>query len=256
MALKFVIPSRAKRGVGNLLALMTSALLGATVASAQGGGAVVARPAVRLGVGILKATYGDRSKSEAIERVDHSGEIAMSGTDVVLDGNYKNWEGELGVRSLTPDGTPWWSKRNETRLTGAYYWAKFRWVQPAVGYLMVSQAGDRSDDDAPPAFIDRNTALSFGLRSLVNVWSFGKHGIIGEGRFDTLTSLESGRNFGDEGYLGIGYFFATGRFRGALVAGQLRNFFNAEVPDPDDSDVTLAVRHTYVANRFGVYFEY
>lgn len=241
--------------------LRTSLILGAAIAgiavpaSAQPG-AAAKHPAFHALIASVQGAYRDDSTNEAKGVSRRQGKTTLTGTEVQIAGAHKGFEIELGNRILAPKDTPWWSKRNELFLTTSYYWPRFQHVQPVLGLTQMSQSGNQLDDDAPPAFIDRNTAAILGLRSSVTIYSFGTHGFLGQGRVAYHTSFESKRNFGDESYLGLGYFFATGRFRGALVAGQMRNFFRAEKPDPAVEDSYLVVRHAYVANRIGLYVEY
>ena len=241
--------------VAGLTALAWS---GHTRAWAQGGGAPSANaaPAFRALIGSVSGIYRDYARSDAKDVERNLGKTTLTGTEVQVAGSRSSYELELSTRLLTPKDTPWWSKRNETNLALSYYWPKFRHIQPILGLTRITQTGDQDQDDAPPAFIDINTAAILGLKTSVTVYSFGTHGFLGQGRIAYNTTFEKVRNFGDESYLGLGYFFATGKFRAALVAGQLRSFFRAEKAEEDPEDGFLTVRDTYVVNRFGLYMEY
>jgi hypothetical protein len=227
------------------------------VASGQpapsGGGGV---PAFRALVSTVTGTYRDYSRSDAKGMEQNLGKTTLSGTEVQVAGSYTQYELELGSRLLAPKDLPWWSRRSEMSLGLSYYWPAFRFVQPLIGFMRTTQTGDQEHADAPPAFIDVNTVATLGLKTSFVVYSFGTHGFMAQGRVAYNTSFEKVRNFGDESYAGLGYFFATGRFKAALVAGQMRSFFRAEKPEEDADLGYLTVRHTYVANRIGLYMEY
>lgn len=233
------------------------AMLAAGTARAQGGSTTPKGvPAFRAMVATLSGSYHDTSINDAKATSRNQPKTKLTGTEVQLAGTYKVFDFELGQRLLAPQSVSWFKRRSETELSTGYFWARFPQVQPMLGIVRETQTGNQEDPDAPPAFIDSNTAVMMGLRSHATLYSFGTHGILGQGQITYNTTFEKKRNFGDEGYAGLGYFFQTGRFRGSLIAGQLRNFFRAEKPDPDVDDAWLTVRHVYVVNRIGLYIEY
>lgn len=236
----------------------TGMLLLATAAPvfAQGGGGAGVAPSFRLLVASVSGSYRDYSRSDAKGVEGHLGKTKLTGTEVQAAGSYQTWELELGSRQLTPDGLEWWSRRAESTVALSYYWPRFRFVQPVVGLTRVTQSGDQDHADAPPAFIDTNMVSVLGLKTSFVPYSFGTHGFLIQGRISYHTSFERVRNFGDEGYGGIGYVFATGRFKAALTARQMRSFFRAEKPEEPAELGYLTVRHVYVANRIGLYMEY
>lgn len=212
---------------------------------------------VRFGVSSVSAAYRDRTIDEFEDRLEHSGKIELKGTAVELSGLYENFELGIDYRTLTPGGTPYWSKRDELALKLAYYYATVPYVQPVIGYSQLTQKGDDEHAEAPGAFLDRNTALIFGLRStLAPVLAFGAHGILIRGHMEYLTTLEAKQNFGTDGHLGLGYVYTEGRLRLGLSAGQTRNYYNATKEDEEHDGSFLHVRHTYVANGIGLFLQY
>ncbi len=214
------------------------------------------RPDFRMMFGFLSGKYEDTARNEVKNTSSQEKAVKVSGSEVQIAGAYSDFDAELTQRTITPSSVDYWAKRSELYLTVGYYWPDFHFVQPVVGYHQMTQSGDRDVADAPAAFIDKNTAFVLGLRSSFCPYDFGGHGPLLQLRQSYITSLEAKRNFGDERYLGLGYFFQTGRFKAALVAGQLRNFFNASKPSADDDALRLKVRHVYTANRIGLYIEY
>lgn len=229
--------------------------LGAGTALGQASATAV-RPDFRLSFGYLSGTYEDTSKNEVKETSGEQSDIELTGSEVQVAGAWRNFDAELTSRTLQPKDVDYWSKRGELYFTLGYYWPSFSYVQPVVGYHQMSQSGDRDTEDAPPAFIDKNKAFVLGLRSSFSPFNFGTHGPVVQVRQSYVTSLEAKRNFGDERYLGLGYYFQTGRFKAGLALGQLRNFFHASKPSDEDEELRLKVRHEYTVNRVGLYIEY
>lgn len=237
------------------IALVAAGWLSAGMAFGQAAGNPL-RPDFRLLFGYVGGEYKDTSRNEVKATEGEQTGIKLTGTEVQVAGAYGSFDAELTQRTMQPKDVDYWSKRSELYFTVGYYWLSFPYVQPVVGYHQMTQSGDLDATDAPPAFIDKNTAFVLGLRSSFCPYNFGTHGPVIQLRQSYVTSLEAKRNFGDERYLGLGYYFQTGRFKAGLAVGQLRNFFNASKPSDDDDELRLKVRHEYTANRIGLYIEY
>ncbi len=218
--------------------------------------ATAARPDFRLSYGYLSGEYDDATKNEVKETSGEQSGVKLTGSEVQVAGAWRNFDAELTSRTLQPKDVDYWSKRGEIYFTLGYYWPSFSYVQPVVGYHQMTQSGDLDAEDAPTAFIDKNKAFVLGLRSSFSPYNFGTHGPVVQIRQSYITSLEAKRNFGDERYLGLGYYFQTGRFKAGIAFGQLRNFFHASKPSEEDEELRLKVRHEYTANRVGLYIEY
>lgn len=204
----------------------------------------------RLSAGILNGTYNDYSVDNNKE---DSGEttVKLAGQRTTMAVTIKQLEPEIDFRSFTPK-SDYWSKRTELGLNFHWYFQKFTWIAPFFGYYQFSQTADKTHEDAPPAFVDKTTSFSLGLRSCTVPFAIMKvHGFLLNFRLAYLTTFERATNFGTETTYGAGYAY-VGKSRFGLMFNQERQFEHFSLVD-DERD--LRVRSIITTNQIMFYWE-
>lgn len=214
-------------------------------------------PNVELSGGSLSGRYWDRSYNEVSEIAGTQKKVALGGSWYQIAGRYKNYGLDVSGRNFRPKDLDYWKARNEIDVSLRYYFTKFPWVTPILGFHSVSQSGNKDALAAPPAFLDKDQSFLMGLRtSFVPFTTSGGHGMIVQGQISYLTTLEKKSNFGNQGEFKVGYVFTRGLLRLGVIGGQMRGFSNSTVPDKKVTDKYLHVRHTQITNSYGLFIQY
>jgi hypothetical protein len=205
----------------------------------------------RVALQYVSGTYSDYSSNDYTGESGPQDGIKLSGFRFIGAGAIKGFDLELDYRSLKPQSVAYWSSRSEMLLNLSYFYAKFPYVAPILGLYTLNQNGDRTDSAAPPAFMDKNKAVVFGLRgeAVLKI-------VIIQARVCYLTSLEAGKNFGNEIEVGVGYSRDMKKYLLNIVVGELMQMFNGTSPDENDAGFMHHVRSQITSTTLGVYLRF
>lgn len=164
----------------------------------------------RFYFGVLPATYEETATNDSTEASETKTGLSMLGTQFALAVTWNAFELDLSWTRYVPSGVDYWQNRSDLNVTVGYYFKKFPYITPTIGFFQMSQVGNGKDPTAPPAFILANNALSFGLGAeWIPIAIKKKHCPIIIAKTSYLTTGQSGRNYGAEQQAGLGYTYLS-----------------------------------------------
>ena len=213
------------------------------------------KPQAKFAAAYHSGMYLDQAKAEIPAAASELKDVKLTGQSFKFAYTIHDFELELGTRLLFP-AQSFWNRRSENHFELGYYAQQLPYLGATLSYVQVHQTSERNHDDAPAAMIQRNRVIGLGLKTSLPPYMFtAAHGGLLQADLEYLTSFERKRNFGVDYTAGIGYVYAVGTTRMALVLGHTRNYFNGSVDDEVTENNVLHVRHIYTLNSLTFYSE-
>jgi hypothetical protein len=226
-----------------------------TEASSQSGGSKMHQ--FRFAAGTLSGRYDDDSKTEFKNKWSSQQGVEVKGSRAAISLAYLEYDLEIESRTITPVDLDHWNSRSEMSFNFSYYYPGAIYVAPVIGYTQLAQEGDQTVESAPAAFIDDNNYMNLGARFHMTPYVYGDaHGFQVLGHYYYLTTYEKTQNFGTDSSFMAGYVFQESGWSFGIVGGQLMNYFNGTVEDPDEEGYFRHVRHRYITDFYGLYVQY
>jgi hypothetical protein len=169
---------------------------------------------------------------------------------------FSGLETEVGYRATSAALD--WISRQEFSLRENYYWPRFPWVQPGIGYFDIRQIQRVVNDDTDDWVVSmpRNTGVTLGLSTRFAPSPWKNHGPVFSGRLDYRTSLEAKRNFGYLQTGGVGYQIMGKNLRLTFEWQVTKDFYNAGRDLTTDTDRQVGLRYTAVVREGWVGVQY
>ncbi|MEZ4743352.1 MAG: hypothetical protein R3B45_13050 [Bdellovibrionota bacterium] len=124
--------------------------------------------------------YSEFSKEESSGLEKEVKDTPLTGSQVHFSCDYLAYGLSIGYRQIAASELKYLENRKETYINLYYRHPNLAWVTPMLGYYQAAQAGSKNASDAPPAFMDKNTAFTMGLKASGNIYNFNAtHSLVG-----------------------------------------------------------------------------